>query len=155
MFVLHYMFDISDQDPEAHCKHREKVASSGILFDQTPCSLIVETHCLIVTNDLQSCWQVKSPRSPVAPGTARDQHWKLNNSEYGFLLIFGVSSSILCLDPRGRGWHSHFRGHWFWTAAALKVWALHWWAVLSVACSLCDQFSMNSKECWVHWISIG
>lgn len=49
------MFDISDQDPEAHCKHREKVASSGILFDQTPCSLIVETHCLIVTNDLHSC----------------------------------------------------------------------------------------------------
>lgn len=52
MFVLHYMFDISDQDPEAHCKQREKVASSGILFDPTPHSLIVETQCLIVTNDL-------------------------------------------------------------------------------------------------------
>lgn len=58
MLVFSGISDISDQELEAYRNHREKAASSGRFFDQTPCSLVVKTNCLIVANNLHSVWQM-------------------------------------------------------------------------------------------------
>lgn len=153
MFVLHCMSHISDQEPRAHCKHREKAASSGRFFDQTPCSLIVETNCLIVTNDLHSFRQMSLQglqlllvQLGISSGNwitqNIGQYWFPRTLQAPFILTLGEEDGTLISVDTGSV-QQFFPKCGISTGEQCESWPLS------------DQFGMAPIDCWVHWIAVG